>query len=72
MNRKKEKFTHMAKIFGILSFYNIDTKSFKGVNVIYDLSIDVIIWLGILLDIDDEEPLKFKIIRELKENEQYH
>jgi len=67
---KKEKFTHLVKVFGIPTYYNEETKSFKGKNLLFDLTIDTILWWGILLEFEDK-PIEFKIIRKLDINEEY-
>lgn len=49
----KEKFTHLAKIYGIECYFNENTNELKGTNWFNNLLIDFFIWLDITFDFNE-------------------
>lgn len=57
------KFTHLAKIYGIPCFINIETMDVMGTNWLTDKLIDVLIWFA--MEVLEHEGFTFEIIEEL-------
>jgi hypothetical protein len=58
-----ESYTHLAEIYGIKCYFNIDTMEVKGINWFNEHLIDVFLWIEQHFPINDA--FAIKIIEEL-------
>jgi len=42
---KKQDYTHYAKFYGIPCYYNVDTFTLDGRNILYEFFLNIAIWI---------------------------
>lgn len=56
-------YTHLAEIYGVRCYYNIDTDQLEGTNWFNEKLIDIFLWFDLTFEINDG--FYIKLIKEL-------